>query len=107
MFMAVVAQVTDRGLVMDHSLLAHLIWEDHNHPLTLIVTTLITTSHTVHGALAAMVLVTATVVQEVVKVWFVFMNSTVDINNNEGVSIDHGKSCNCKRHYWTTLRYLR
>jgi len=45
----VVAQVTDHGPVMDHSLLAHLIWEDHNLPLTLIVTTLITTSHTVHG----------------------------------------------------------
>ena len=106
MFMAVVAQVTDHGPVMDHSLLAHLIWGDHNLPLTLIVTTLTTTSHTVHGVLAAMVLVTATVVQEVVKAWFVFMNSTVDINKNDGVSIDHGKSSNHLWYYRTTLRYL-
>ena len=85
MYMVVVAMVTDLTIVTVTILGVDLSWEDHNldHTDNKIMHTGI--SHMLHGVLAETVLEMATVAQEGVKASSLFMNSTVNINNNEGV----------------------
>lgn len=85
MCMVVVAMVTDLTTLMVTILVVDLSWEDHNLDHT--------DSKTMHtginlmllGVLVETVLETVTVAQEGVKASSLFMNSTVNINNNEGV----------------------
>ena len=85
MYMVAVAMVTDLTTLMVTIVVVDLLWEDHNLDHTDNKTMHTGIRHMLLGVLVETVLETVTVAQEDVKASSLFMNSTVNINNNEGV----------------------